>query len=253
MFENEELAVASISIYYSWPNITSTYNNQSFSYTWIDGTVVSVTIPEGFYTVPDINSYLQSVMVTNKHYLTTSTGSYVYYLELLENATYYAVQLNAYAVPTAAQAAALGYSLPAGATWVLPVAATTPQLTISSTNNFKTIIGFSAGTYPSVAQSTTYSLTSNSGTAPQVTPVSSVIVCCDKLDNPYAIPDSVMFSLSPDTSYGSLISSRPSEFAWIDLKDGYHNELTISIVDQNFSPLPIKDTNIVVQLMVRKQ
>ncbi|NBP02411.1 MAG: hypothetical protein EBU90_20300 [Proteobacteria bacterium] len=161
-FKDDQIAVTQVSLYYSWYNINSSlYNNNSFSYTWIDGTIVNVTLPNGSYAVSDINSYLQSVMVSNGHYLVDSTGNYVYFLEFTTNTVYYAVQLNAYAVPTSSSASASSYTKPSGATWSYPSSTKTPQLTISSTNNFYKIVGFSAGTYPSTQQSSTYSFKSD--------------------------------------------------------------------------------------------
>lgn len=251
-FDNEEMALSSISMYYSWPNITTAYTNNSFSYTWTDGTVVSITMPDGYYDIGTINSYLQSQMIANNHYLVKSTGEYLYFLELLTNSTYYAVQLNSYPLYTSAQASALGYSLPSGATWSLPTSQKTPQITIPA-NNFTKVIGLAAGSYPSspLYQSTTYSVTSTM--TPQVTPVSAVIMCCDLLSNRYAQPESVFFSFAPSVSYGEQMEIRPSELGFIDLKHGRFTELNITFYDQQFQLLPIKDANLVIQLMVRKK
>lgn len=244
--KDKEIAVSSISMYYSWPNIHSTkYSNNTLSYTWTDSTVVSITIPDGFYTVSDLNAYLQSVMITNKHYLIDGAGNYVYYLELLENSTYYGVELNAYAVPTALPT---GYSLPATPGWSLPVgSAATPQFTFSG--NFCNVIGFTAATYPSVVQSTNYSLTSN--ITPQVSPVSTVLVTCSLADNKLTKPDFVIYGFSPDVTYGSQITIQPPELTWVDVIPGDHSYFELKFMDQNFDTMPIKDSNICVILAVR--
>lgn len=251
-FDKEELALASISMYYSWPNITASYNNNSFSYTWTDGTVVPITMPDGFYDVESLNAYLQAQMVANYHYLVSTTGDYVYFLELLTNTTYYSVQFNSYPVYTSGQSTALGYSLPSGATWSLPSSQKAPQITIPS-NNFTKVIGFAPGSYPPspLYQSTIYSIISTS--TPQVTPVSAIIMCCDLLSNRFASPESTFFSFAPSSSYGEQMEIRPSEMGFIDLKNGQFTELNITFYDQSFGLLPIKDSNIVIQLFVRKK
>ena len=54
-----EMCVSSITIPYSFYNVSSYYNNQTFSLifpTAATTSTVSVTLPEGFYSVTDINS-----------------------------------------------------------------------------------------------------------------------------------------------------------------------------------------------------
>jgi hypothetical protein len=76
----------------------------------------------------DINEYLQSVMIVQKHYLIDDNGDYVYYLEWKEKPVRYAVQLNCYATPSALPS---GWSYPAGAGWLVG-SSYAPQITISS-------------------------------------------------------------------------------------------------------------------------
>jgi hypothetical protein len=256
-FKNDQVGITSISIYYSWNNITSAttggqYNNNSFSYIWIDGTTHTITLPDGYYEVSDINAYLQSQMVVNTHYMTATNGNFIYYLELVVNQTYYAVQLNCYNVPTTAQASSLGYSLPTTATWSLPATSKTPQFVISSSNNFQTVIGFSPGTYPSTTQSTTYNITSNNG-VPQVTPVSSVIIACTLLNNTYSIPSTLLYSFSPNVSFGSQIQISPPQVSFVDIQDGTYNDFTIQFYDQNLNRIQILDDNIVVLLTIKNK
>ncbi|NBP15940.1 hypothetical protein EBU95_16375 [bacterium] len=232
-FKDDQIAVTQVSLYYSWYNINSSlYNNNSFSYTWIDGTIVNVTLPNGSYAVSDINSYLQSVMVSNGHYLVDSTGNYVYFLEFTTNTVYYAVQLNAYAVPTSSSASASSYTKPSG--------------------NFYKIVGFSAGTYPSTQQSSTYSFKSD--IVPQVSPVQSLIMNCSLLNNRYSVPSNLLFSFSPaSVSFGSLITIQPPQHNFVDIYDGQYNSFTIEFRDQNLDTMQIIDTNIVVLLSIRNK
>jgi hypothetical protein len=255
-FKNDQLALTSISMYYSWENISSSttgggYNNNAFSYVWL-GTTVNITIPDGNYTISQLNAYLQSQMISNTHYLIDSDGNYVYYLEMVSNSTYYAVQLNAYAIPTSAQASTLSYTQPAGASWSFPATAETPQFVISSTNNFKTILGFSAGTYPSVTQSTNYSIVSNNG-VPQVSPVASLVVQCNLLQNTYSIPSSLLYSFSPNVDYGEQILINVPEMAFVDISNGSYNSLIIQFSDQNLNRVAIQDTNLVILLTIKNK
>lgn len=114
-FRNAKISVNNIYLYYSWYSISASQRNNQFSYIWYSGsgptaTTVSITVPDGFYSISDLNSYLQSVMITNNHYLIDSTGNFVYFIEFEENSTYYSIQLNCYALLTSAQATAKSYT-----------------------------------------------------------------------------------------------------------------------------------------------
>lgn len=255
-FENDQVAVSQLSIYYSWFNISSSttnggWNNNSFTYTWIDGSTHTITMTDGFYQITDINAYFQQQMVANTHYLLDSNGNYIYYMEWITNAVYYRVQLNCYNVPTSAQASALNYTQPSGATWSFPVSSTTPQVTVLSTNNFKSIVGLTAGTYPSTPQSTSFNQLGQS--TPTVSPVSSGILQCTLLNNTFAIPPSLLFSFSPNVTFGSQIVVQPPQLSFVDVLDGLYTEFTVKFTDQNLNPLYINDPDLVLMLTIRNQ
>lgn len=249
-FSNMEIAVSAISLYYSWFNISAALGNNTFSYFWSvgAGTTVNITIDDGFYTAASLNAFLQSRMIANNHYLIDSVGDFVYFLEFVENATQYAIQFNSYAIPTAAQAAALGYTAPAG--WGgYPAAAITPQLIVAA-NNFRNIIGFNAGTYPTPTQATNYSKISDF--TPQFSPVQSVFLRCDLANNQLSNPSDIIYSFAPtNVDFGSLIVPTISEFIWNRCRSGSRPSFFIQFLDQSFKPLPIRDTNLVVVLSIK--
>ena len=101
--QDMEMCISSITLPYSFYNVSSYYNNRTFSLvfpTAATTTTINVILPEGFYTVTDINSYIQQVCIDYGAYLIDSTGNYVYYQQLVYNTTYYAVQLLMFSVPT---------------------------------------------------------------------------------------------------------------------------------------------------------
>lgn len=248
-FNNHQVAVASVAIYYSWFNLSSANSNNTISYIWPTSsgtTTVSLTIPDGFFSIDDLNSWLQSKMIANGHYLLDSNGDYVYYLEFQTNSTLYAVQLNCYALPTSLPT---GYSNPASMTF--PTSTYTPQVVVPSTN-IRDVLGFTAGTYPSSQQTTNYS--TYSSYTPQVTPVQSVIMTCSLVNNSLSVPNNVLYSFSPaGTTFGSLIESKPNSFAWVDIAHGNYPTFDIQFLSQSYSKLVINDSNIVVTLVVREK
>jgi len=248
-FQDNEVALGTLQLYYSWFNITSAYKNNTYSYTWIDGTTVTITMPDGNYSVLEINAYLQNIMVQNNHYVVnTTTGDFVYYLQFQVNAVYYSIQFNSFTIPAILPA---GYALPAGATWVLPLVNTTPQVNILA-NGFRDIIGFNAGTYPPIPQATTYSKLSD--TAPQVNPVSSLQINCSIATNPYSSQSRVIYSTGiPETLFGGQINIATPEYAFTRLVNGQYNQFEISITDQNGQPINLQDKQISIMLIIRSR
>jgi hypothetical protein len=249
-FVDNDIALATSQIYYSWYNITSAYQNNTYSYRWVNGVTYTVTMPDGNYSVAEINTFLQNIMVQNTHYLiNTTTGEFVYYIQWETNETYYAVQLNEYVVPSVLP---IGYAFPAGATLVLPAVASTPQIIIPA-NNFRSIIGFDAGTYPAVVpQGTTYSALST--IAPQVNPVSSIQITCSIATNPYSSQSKVIYAFGvPETQFGGQILISTPEYAFTRLVNGNYNQFEVGIVDQDGRPIALRDPQISIMLIIRSR
>jgi hypothetical protein len=223
--EDSEICISNISIPYSWYNISSTYNNKQFQFTWRVGTTTTtytITLPDGFYLISDINQYLQLYCQQNGFYLINASGDYVYYIQLLENTNYYKIQLLTYVVPT---------SLPAGWTQPsnfagYPSVATAPSFTVLN-NNFTNLIGFTAGTYGggSVDSSTMLSCT------PQGSVVNSVVVRCSLVSNNCGFPSDILDSFPINAQFGSNIAYDPPFQKWLKVKPGTYNNLIITFVN----------------------
>ena len=158
----QRLALSSITLYNSTPNITVTNNNTYFSYIWVDGTTNVVNIPPGNYDIPTLNTFFQSNMLNNGHYLVeNSSGNLVYFLTLSVNATYYAVQIACYPISSTLypinqnnnDGSGTGYSYGASSVnntspvWTIPTATILPIFVVPSTG-FQQLVGLSAGNYP---------------------------------------------------------------------------------------------------------
>jgi len=249
IYDEAELAISNIQIPYSWFNVTKAYNNNIFTFTFpatgatfFTGTV---TIQDGFYTVTDINAFLQQYCITNGLYLINSSGLYVYYLTLLYNSTYYGVQIVAQLVPTSAPS---GWTAPAN--WVgYHSSSLCPQITITS-NNFGKIIGYTAGTYPSVN-------TANASTLNTFTPlgsnVNSLIIRCSLVDNQVGVPTDVLDTMPVNATFGSNINYQPPSLKWIKLSPGTYQYLTITFVDQNLNSILAQDPNVCISLLLKNK
>ena len=351
--KGQKLALGSIQMYYSTFNITAAQGNNSFSYIWVDGREITITIPDGFYDINSINDFLHFVMIQQGHYLTNTAGEYFYFLTFVINSATYQININAYPISLATYPVAT-YTIGAFSTatittsspatpvpWSRPTAAITPMVRILA-NNFRNIVGFSAGFYPqgqtgfattvptvSLAQatitnspaSTTFSITSivataltttgspsllagmvisgtgitqgtyivsgsgnswvvsvsqtvgaitgtfysmgatqspsysiiqtfGSSSVPQVSPLSSYVVTCNLLNNNFAIPNSLLFSFSPQGAFGEQFTIAPNQYSFIDIQPGQYNSFEVTFLDQRNVPTTLQDSNLVILLII---
>lgn len=245
--EGSEICASNITIPYAFFNINGQlYNNNVFQYTFPTSSgqqTFVVTLPNGFYTVDNINQYLQTVFIQNGHYLVNSSSQNVYYMTLQYNTTYYAVQVVCYAVPN---------SLPSGftnpANMPFPSSATTPQLVIG-TNNFGNIIGFTTGSYPSTPQSSNQSFLSNA--VANGSPINSLILRCNLVNNNVSMPSDVLTSIPITTTFGSNINYVPTFPQWMKMKPGRYAHMTLTLNDQNANPIISKDPNVAIVILIK--
>ena len=243
-----KIALASMTMYNSTPNISVANNNNTFQYRWIDATVHTVTMPDGFYEISDMNNFLHQTMLNNKHYLTeVSTNNAVWFLTMSVNTSTYKIDLLAYPMINTTYTPAL-YTVPAGVPWSVPAVSTNPQFIIPATN-FDDVIGFAAGTYPAASNNAVIT-TSSSTFPPQVNPLSSYLVKCNLVNNPYGIPNSLIYSFPPSGGFGQQYVVAPNEYSFIDAQDGYYNTMRIEITDQNDRPTIILDSNINILVVI---
>lgn len=258
-FPNHEICINSLTMYFSWANITPIYQNQVFTYTWITGTtqnIYTITIPSGLFEIADINNYFQYVMIQNGTYLINASQQNVYYAEFLVNPNSYAIQLNTFPVPT---------SLPSG--WTTPVANSATgaiafpgfpttinnvRITIPPSSNFNQIIGFANG-FDTGASTSGTNLSFLSTTAPQVQPNPSIYVAISNISNKYANPSTIIYSVSPNVGFGEKIIEKPPEFTFNRLLSGTYSELRLQFLGVDFSPIQLLDPNISVLLCIREK
>lgn len=245
--EGSTMCISNVTIPYSWFNInTNFYNNASFQYTFPTSSGIqtfTVTLPNGYYAVTDINSYLQTIMIQNNQYLVNQNGEYVYYITLQYDINYYAVQVILYDVPSSLPT---GYTNPSGMTF--PSQPTTPQLVILSTNNFGSLIGFNAGSYPSTPQSTNQSFISN--TVPNGSPVNALVMRCNLIDNNVVMPTDIIDSIPINSSFGANINYQPPYPKWVKMKAGRYSNMSISLYDQNLNAILANDPNVLITLLL---
>ncbi|KAH9157267.1 hypothetical protein LEN26_003193 [Aphanomyces euteiches] len=145
-----------------------------------------------------------------------------------------------------------GWSLPSSGLYStgLPSGGYTPQIVIPSA--FNLIIGYQVGTFPSSQQTSAQSFLSSF--TPQVNPVSSYLVRCNLVNNPYnSVPDVITSFTSQGTASGDLIDVRYPEYSWVSIADGSRPYIEVQISDQSYGMVRFEDPQILIQLIVRRQ
>lgn len=259
--DGDKIALAQLSLYYSWYNIRTSYRNNTFTYTWWDlahpygvidaGNTYSVTFPDGFFhlnfpasPVNTYNEYFQKAMIQNGTYLLDAAGDYVFYMEIYWNNTFGRAQIVSYPIPTVLPA---GWSLPPGAVWALPAVTTCPVVNIPATD-LPTLLGIDAGSYPATNENTTYSALGTTET--DFFRVSSVVVACNLLKNLYSIPATNLYTIPiSNSTFGLPITVNLGEYAYVDLQAGLFDTITIQLLDQDYQPITLTDTDVIIYLL----
>lgn len=129
--------------------ILSILGNNTFNYTWIDDTVNTVTLSDGYYDVFDLNSALKSAMYANTHYFVNNNDGNPYYLfEIIYKSTVrYPQLLFRDSISTA-----LNFGVPSFNTWADNITNTYTTITVDSV--FASILGLSIGTFPLIETQT---------------------------------------------------------------------------------------------------
>lgn len=133
--------------------INSSLSNNTFNYVWIDGTLNTVTIPNGTqYDIVSLNNVLAGAMVKNNHYLIKiSTGSNIIPLSFYYGNVKGVIQILSLAIDTTLYPVSQ-YKKPEPlgqvVSWFVPTNTICPQIQILG-NAFQNVVGFSSGNYPS--------------------------------------------------------------------------------------------------------
>lgn len=284
--ENTTMAVSQITIPYSWRNITSALGNNTWSYTMPSGgsgqtTYGPYTIPDGFYTVSDLNALIQAQLKSNGHYwylysasLGTNGNTYVYPISLSTNTSLYANTITTYVIPLSANIATVfgtGYIAGDGNNGTTLWSGTyptysgaVPQLVFSGTTTptsktLGNLLGFvSPASYPTTYTGYTSLSVSTNGNSLSASPpfaplgssVNGVVVRCNLIQNDVAYPTDILDSFPINTTYGSNINYLPINNNMVKLKSGRFNNLVISFADQNYNPILALDPNVLITLII---
>jgi len=167
--EGSTMSLTTLTIPYSWYNISSYYGNNSFSYEIPSSsgfTYITVIIDDGFYTITDLNKVLSKSLYDNNFFFYNNGGNgyanlyqnIIYPIQFSYNSSLYTNSIIFQYIPTTSQHVMEHY----GSNWVwansFPLHACLPRITIPQFNNnnisqntygLGNILGFTNGVYPS--------------------------------------------------------------------------------------------------------
>ena len=286
LFKNTYVALQSASLYYSWYNISSALGNNTYQFQFPNTlgvmTTYTVVMPDGIYEVKDIDAYFQYYCLQNGLYWTTTTGEQVFYMTFKVNVSLYAIQVCCYSPPYTTSPASTGNpnsytagsgtALSATRQTLVPIFpnAFTQTLGFPTVNQLLTI-GITSGTwtgrnYASLSlptQTGTYNLVPfswnattgvvayTSNNSPQVNPNGSIYISLNNINNPYAIPSTTIYAITPTGVAGSAIIEKPPQFCWNKFIDGTYNRITVTFLGLDGRPITIQDPQMTILLAIK--
>ena len=244
--QQNSIGLSSLSIFYSWNNISAKKNNNKFQYVW-NGVTKTLTIPDGQYEISALNKFLQFEFISNNHYLVNSNGDYVYFAEFLLNNTEYGVNIITYAVPSAASTT---YPAASNTHFTFSGTSYNPVIQLGSLGDFHKIIGY-ASTFASSAVAQT-SRTYSSSTAPIINPDSNIVVSINGIiNNPYSSPNSIVYSFGISAGIGQQILEKPSQVTMNPIQPGSYSNLDVRILNADtLLPVEIKDPEVSIVFVI---
>lgn len=246
--KNSEMCLSQATIPYSFFNVNNVYGN-TITFTWFSGSPITITLPTGFYSISDINQYLENYFILNNYYLINNTGQNVYFVNLFSNATYYANQLIIQTIPTSAQATSYGYTAPSG--WGgYPSVATAPTISFALSGSISSLTGFTTGINYGGGTSNVSQLSQN---VPLGSFVNSIVVRSNLVRNYVGTPTDILDSFPINSTFGSNINYTPSFQKWVDISDGTYSSFTISLFNEQLQPIVAQDNRSLLTLLIRKK
>jgi hypothetical protein len=262
--------------------IQSIYPQQiSASSSFSNSISLNITIPDGFYDAQSLNYFLQNTMLTNKLYILNNNSLAMFFIEVVQNSTYYGLQLNLYPLP---KQLGTGQTLPSGSTWTLlndPNITYNPQIIIPTA--LQTWFGFSPNSvkkYPFSIDSTTNNLyiptsltalqnlpqnsfinavqnapvscyTFVSDVSPIINTVRSLVMDCNLVNSKYNTDRSnIFYSIPMSSSFGNLITVGPVSPCLCSIYGGFYSEIVLTFYDTQGNPVNIKDSDATITLIL---
>ena len=253
-FENgDKIALSNAQIPYSNFNIMSRYKNHKFMYVSpeLPATFFLVEFPDGFYTVEDMNYFLQQVMIENGHYLVNGDGENVYFLKISTNQNRYRIQLDCFVVPSVLPS---GWSNPASFNLSAYGGLTFGWMFLEPLSTFYKLIGFNDDIFGSGFASNQSYLGPN---VPSPALVNSYMITIPTLITQSNVSSnylSAIYAITPNVDFGNNIIVEPRQLIFVDVNPGSYSYFDVILCSgDDGSQLLLQDNNSLIFLVLKSR
>ena len=209
--ENNLISLNHLNIYYNWKNFKAEYGNTAFEYTHVRSNIIyKVRIPDGSYSVSDLNNFIHHNMQANK--FENADGSFD--INIYPNNVYNRVTITV-----------------------------SNDFILNLSDGLMTTLGFDS------SQKNITNTEINGNLVPKLERVESVQVLCNLVDNRVTHDSSVLYTFTPDKAFGSLLTIKPYFKESVYCRNATFNYIEIQFMDQDGRDLSVED-NILVRLGV---
>ena len=226
-------------------NITQKLGNNKISIIWprLNGyTTYNYTIPDGYYSFEDLNTFLQYCMTRDKLYLVNSTNAsdVKWFLQITTNAPQQVSQIDSTPLPTTLPT---GYVIPLNSAgtapaWSLSTVSRYPQLILNDLLAYD-IFGFTTQrTFPSsnVPLSTGLVSSTISNKTPNLNPTICYLLTCNMVDAKLSPIPNLFFSIPINNPYGKILSGTVGTTGTgISVIETIYNYIEFSLLDMNYN------------------
>lgn len=248
--EGSTVNLHSLFLYNSTYNISSELGNNTMSIEWMDGSVLNLVIPDGYYSVDDLNEYLKNEMFNADMYGTRSNGQELLtYIRFVTNPIQYKNQILIYYVPTSSEASSLSISKPSTASWNFPATRKLPKLTINP--NLRKYFGMSTRTIFGNETDQTRNYDYLSDVTPTISDTFAIVVACNLVSNSYNSVNEVIGQIPINKSFGSLLEYiNTSGNGKLNIATRNVSKIIVRLFNQNLQALEFKDKDFLCSLLI---
>ena len=188
---NKNMALANLSIYYTWKNVKSIYNNNKFKIsapTWNE----TFDLPDGSYNISEIQDYIEYII--KKHKTIGENAPILIYANTINNRIVFKIKS--------------GYKLELLSKDTMILLGSTKECSYAIINADK-----------------------NSENVPRLENDEVVLVHCNLVNNSYQQASRVLFTFVPTKQYGQLISISPHSLVFLKTMNTDFSEIEIWFTD----------------------
>lgn len=245
---NSRLTIESFQIYNSFFNIKAEYNNNIIKYTWIDGVIHTIKIPDGYYEVDALDLFLKQQLIELNCYAYNSDKSdYKFFHGFETDINLYSQKINIYYFPDQTLFNSLGYHVPDNATWTVPTEKKLISIDIGGLNDY---FGMSTSIFPKVGDNQLKNYYYQSNVTANLLKINNLLIMCNLLNSPYNIENQFLTQVRINAAFGNMISLQSGMDQKYSIANGTYNEIKILICDDNFQPIQLLDSNMTINLII---